>query len=210
MEKDSKKYESRDEAQELTSNCPLKNQQENFSVAFVLQIINGTDDPIFVKDRQHRWVLLNDAFCKLLGRSREELIGKSDYDFFAKAEADVFWEKDELVFVTGISNENEEVLTDERGLTRFISTKKFLFEDDAGNKFVVGSIRDITQYKQVEAELRQSKQLLQLVIDNIPQGIFWKDRNSVYLGCNQNFARDACVLDVRLSMKKTPSRTELM
>ncbi|MFN6569793.1 PAS domain S-box protein [Dendronalium sp. ChiSLP03b] len=193
MEKDSKKYESRDEAQELTSNCPLKNQQENFSVAFVLQIINGTDDPIFVKDRQHRWVLLNDAFCKLLGRSREELIGKSDYDFFPKAEADVFWEKDELVFTTGISNENEEVLTDDRGLTRFISTKKCLFEDDAGNQFVVGSIRDVTQYKQVEAELRQSKQLLQLVIDNIPQGIFWKDRNSVYLGCNRNFARDACV-----------------
>ena len=44
---------------------------------------------------------------------------------------------------------------------------------------------------QTQEELRNSKQLLQLVMDNIPQYIFWKDRNSVYLGCNQNFARAA-------------------
>ena len=41
---------------------------------------------------------------------------------------------------------------------------------------------------QAQEELRESKQLLQLVMDNIPQLIFWKDSNSVYLGCNQNFA----------------------
>jgi two-component system, cell cycle sensor histidine kinase and response regulator CckA len=33
--------------------------------------------------------------------------------------------------------------------------------------------------------------LFQLVMDNLPQFIFWKDRNSVYLGCSQNFARVA-------------------
>jgi PAS domain S-box-containing protein len=30
--------------------------------------------------------------------------------------------------------------------------------------------------------------ILQYVVDNIPYLIFWKDRNSVYLGCNKNFA----------------------
>src|SRR6478735_2753997 len=34
-------------------------------------------------------------------------------------------------------------------------------------------------------------QLLQLVMDNIPQYIFWKDRDLRYLGCNRNFARAA-------------------
>ncbi|WP_341525632.1 PAS domain-containing protein [Nostoc sp. UHCC 0302] len=179
--------------EEVTNNCSLREQQENFSVAFLLQIINGTEDPILVKDRQHRWVLINDAFCNFLRRSREELIGKLDYDLLPKAEADVMWEQDELVLMTGIANENEESFTNNQGQTRFISTKKCLFEDDAGNKFVIASIRDVTQYKQVEADLRQSKQLLQLVIDNIPQGIFWKDRNSVYLGCNQNFLRDTSI-----------------
>jgi PAS domain S-box-containing protein len=42
----------------------------------------------------------------------------------------------------------------------------------------------------LKTQLQQSQQLLQLVIDNIPQSIFWKDHNSVYLGCNRNFAHD--------------------
>lgn len=33
--------------------------------------------------------------------------------------------------------------------------------------------------------------LLQLVMDNIPQAIFWKDVNSRYLGCNKVFAKNA-------------------
>ncbi|MBD2453247.1 AAA family ATPase [Nostoc sp. FACHB-87] len=37
-------------------------------------------------------------------------------------------------------------------------------------------------------ELQQSQQLLRSIIDNIPQVVFWKDRNSNYLGCNQKFA----------------------
>jgi len=42
-----------------------------------------------------------------------------------------------------------------------------------------------------EVALLESQQMLQLVMDNIPQLIFWKDKNSVYLGCNQNFAHVA-------------------
>lgn len=40
-------------------------------------------------------------------------------------------------------------------------------------------------------QLRESRQLLQLILDNVPQAVFWKDRNSVYQGCNRNFAADA-------------------
>jgi len=46
---------------------------------------------------------------------------------------------------------------------------------------------------QVEENLRKSQEMLQLVMDNIPQSISWKDKNSVYLGCNRNFARLAGV-----------------
>ncbi len=45
--------------------------------------------------------------------------------------------------------------------------------------------------KKSEEALRQSQEMLQSVIDNIPQLIFWKDRNSVYLGCNRLFATAA-------------------
>jgi diguanylate cyclase (GGDEF)-like protein/PAS domain S-box-containing protein len=48
--------------------------------------------------------------------------------------------------------------------------------------------RDISDRKQTEKAMIEKEELLQLVLDNIPQYIFWKDRNSVYLGCNRNFA----------------------
>ena len=47
--------------------------------------------------------------------------------------------------------------------------------------------------EQIETQLKTSQQLLQLVMDTLPEAIFWKDRQSVYLGCNQNFAEDAGV-----------------
>ena len=51
--------------------------------------------------------------------------------------------------------------------------------------------KEITERRQIEEALKQSKQMLQLVMNNIPQAIFWKDENSVYIGCNNNFATEA-------------------
>ena len=36
-----------------------------------------------------------------------------------------------------------------------------------------------------------SEQTLYLVLDNMPEAAFWKDRNSVYLGCNRHFSKAA-------------------
>ena len=56
-------------------------------------------------------------------------------------------------------------------------------------------IRDVTERIKAEEELRASKDMLQLIMDNIPQLIFWKDRQSVYQGCNRNFAQAADLTD---------------
>ncbi|BAY19069.1 two-component sensor histidine kinase [Anabaenopsis circularis NIES-21] len=50
-------------------------------------------------------------------------------------------------------------------------------------------LTEIAQRQIVEEQLRQSQIMLQLVMDTIPQGILWKDCNSVVLGCNRNFAK---------------------
>jgi len=55
----------------------------------------------------------------------------------------------------------------------------------------VGIMNDITDRINAQQALRQSQQMLQLVLDTIPVRVFWKDRNSVYLGCNRAFANDA-------------------
>ncbi|MBD2128601.1 PAS domain S-box protein [Microcoleus sp. ZQ-A2] len=53
---------------------------------------------------------------------------------------------------------------------------------------VEGFITDISDRKQSEKALQEKEEFLELVLENIPQFIFWKDRNSVYFGCNRNFA----------------------
>jgi PAS domain S-box-containing protein len=310
----------------------------NRSSAFWLDVLESVPDPVFIKDPQQRIVWLNQACCDFMKCDRDRVLGKSDYDFFPAEEAQVFGEQDRWVFQTGITHENEERFTDDRGVTHIISTRKALLQDETGDRFIVGTIRDITDRnaqleqanaslhaeiadrQQVEAELlkreeflssiydgveqlilvvnvlekgvfryagfnlasqrllgidrneginqtpeqwlgkqvgkqvrqryqscvksgepmtyeecvvfngrtiwalttlnpirnaagkiyrlvgtsiditdrkhaedklQQSQQLLQLAIDNIPQLIFWKDRNSEYLGCSQNFARIA-------------------
>ncbi|NTW31673.1 MAG: PAS domain S-box protein [Bacteroidetes bacterium] len=135
----------------------------NKSRNFLDKIINSTSDPIFVKDRKHLWVLLNDAFCSFKGASKEELIGKSDYEFFPKNEADEFWEKDEQVFNTGIENLNEESFTDANGVNHTILTKKALYIDPNGNKFIVGIIRDITERKISEDLIKIKNEQLQKI-----------------------------------------------
>jgi|GEM_PF-1672365 len=52
-------------------------------------------------------------------------------------------------------------------------------------------VRNITERTRSALQLSESRQMLQLVMGNIPQFVFWKDRDSVYVGCNDNFARAA-------------------
>jgi PAS domain S-box-containing protein len=124
-------------------------------------IINSIADPVFVKDRDHRWILLNDAICRFLGHTREELIGRSDYDFFPREEADVFWQKDELVFETGQENVNEETITDASYTPHIIATKKALYIDPTGQKYIVGVIRDVTDQKKFEETLKKFNEELE-------------------------------------------------
>ncbi len=131
---------------------------------YLEKIINSIGDPIFVKNRQHQFVLVNDAFCALSGRSCEELLGKTDYDIFPAEQVDVFLEKDERVFETGNENVNEETITDSLGINRTIVTKKTLYTDNFGNRFIVGIIRDITERKWAEEELQKTNRQLKLSI----------------------------------------------
>jgi PAS domain S-box-containing protein len=129
------------------------------SKEFLNKIINSIGDPLFVKDRQHRLILVNDAACKVFGRSRDDLIGQTAYDLFpAKEMADISWQKDEEVFRTGKENVNEETNTYAPGETRTVLVKKTLYTDNAGNRLLVGITRDITDRKLAEKALREREE----------------------------------------------------
>ncbi len=128
---------------------------------FLDRIINSVGDPIFVKDTQHNWVLLNDAFCQLMGCSREALLGKNDFDCFKKEEAEISWAKDEDVFRTGHENISEERVKDAQGVTHTVLTRKVIYVDESKQSFLVGVIVDITQLKNIQDELARSNKELE-------------------------------------------------
>ena len=132
------------------------------SKEFLNGVINTIPDPIFVKDKDRKRIVLNDAYCNLLGRSFEELMYKSDYDLFPEHEADVFFQQDRLIFDQGNAQEHEEELTDGLGIKHFIATKRSLHQDAAGNLFLVGVIRDITERKRLEEKLKRTAEELAL------------------------------------------------
>jgi PAS domain S-box-containing protein len=132
--------------------------------AFTQRIIDAIPDPIFVKDRQHRWLLMNDACGVMIGHPREALVGKSDHDFLPAEQADIFWEKDELVFASRRENLNEEPITDGSGALRWLQTKKVIASHEGGD-ILVGVIRDITERKRMENELRKEADFQRVLLD---------------------------------------------
>ncbi len=127
------------------------------TLPFLAGILDALPNPVFVKDERHRWVLLNERFCRMLGRDRAELIGRSDFDFFPRAEAEEFWRRDDHVFATGEVDENEELFTDGRGETRVMLTRKMLLVDPVGRRYLVGVASDISERKRMEQELVRSR-----------------------------------------------------
>jgi diguanylate cyclase (GGDEF)-like protein/PAS domain S-box-containing protein len=123
---------------------------------FLNSIIDTIPDPVFVKDQQHRWIVVNQAYCRLIGYALNDLLDKNEFDFFAPDQAAHFWHQDDLTFSSGRENEIEEEFKDAQGITYQIATKRSLHRDRAGNLFLVGVIRDITRRKQIEEALRQT------------------------------------------------------
>ena len=91
----------------------------------------------------------------------------------------------------------------------------------SGEDEVLLMIRDISDRKRAEqqlyqlnqdleakveertAELQEREKFLQTVLDTFPLAVFWKDRNSVYLGCNRHFLRDTGLASVAEVIGKT-------
>jgi len=171
-------------AKRLRAEAELKKSRQ-----FLDSIINSIDDPIFVKDQQHRWVVLNEAACQVMGHHKEEIIGKSDYDLFPKEQADVFWEKDNLVLKTGETNVNEEKIT-WHGKLHVVSTKKSVFTYSlTGEKFITGVVRDVTEYRRTENELLFKTALLESQTETSIDGILVVDSDGKSILFNKRYGQ---------------------
>jgi PAS domain S-box-containing protein len=127
---------------------------------FLERLLNAVADPIFVKDREHRLLLVNDAYCALVGRPREQVLGVPNRDYLPVEQVDVFERRDALVFETGKEDVNEELITDAKGVTHVLVTKKTLGRDADGRPVIVGVVRDVTEMVKAVEDLKRSDEQL--------------------------------------------------
>lgn len=130
-------------------------------------ILDYVGSPVFAKDKDHRWIFVNKAFCDSLGCAPAALLGKSDYEFFPKEQADVFWERDNEVFRSRKEDVNEEQISWPGGEPRTILTRKRVFTDASGRDVLVGVTSDITELKKANTELTIFRRLLETSNDAI-------------------------------------------
>tara|TARA_R110002074_G_scaffold349981_2_gene520778 strand:- start:48229 stop:51588 length:3360 start_codon:yes stop_codon:yes gene_type:complete len=173
----------------LTDITERKNAEEQIikSEKYLDSIINNIGDPVFVKDDQSHFLKANTAFYNLFNRTEKEILGKDFADDVPQEVRERYLRIDEQVMSTGIENIDEDSIQTKGKVKRFISTKKSRFIDGSGNKFLIGTIRDITTAKIAEEELIKSKIYLDNIINNIGDPVFVKDANSRLLIVNDAF-----------------------
>lgn len=140
---------------------------------FLNSIVNAIGDPVFVKDDRHRFIVVNDALCTLIGRPREAILGRSERDFFPAEQVDGFWKSDALVLATGQEISMEEDITNGRGELRTMVTKKTSCSDARGHQRVVGVVRDITERKRMERVLEISEEKFRRIVEASPTAMFF-------------------------------------
>lgn len=162
-------------------------QDEKEYKRIILELVGN---PIFLKDNDHKIVFANNAFFDLFDLNENNVLGKTLEENVPENEMQHFLKIDRSVLDTGIPDIREEELTI-KSRTHTIITKKTRFIDESGNKFLVGSINDITKRKEFENMLLESKNHLKLIYDTVEDGIFHlkvEENNSYrFLSVNKSF-----------------------
>jgi len=170
----------------------LRESEEKFIALF-----EGAAEGILVADlKSRKFLYANPAICKMLGYTEMELKGMAMADIHPK---------DSLKHVI---SEFEAQARGEKILTKNIPCLRkdgtVIYADVKGNKVLIGGIEcnvgfftDVTEQRRMDEELRDSEQRLKesehryrILVENLPQKIFLKNKDSVYISCNENYARD--------------------
>jgi|GEM_PF-1520322 len=118
--------------------------------------INLLPNPIFIKNKDHIWVEVNDAFCAFLGETRENIIGKSDFEFAPEELAKEYRAKDKSVFETKQSEISLEQNNGRDGEVRWVEAQKSYFEDEYGEPYLIGLLIDVTEQRARETAMAKA------------------------------------------------------
>lgn len=141
-------------------------------------IADSSEDAIFAKDLEGRYILINRAACNFVGKSANEILGKDDRAIFPPDQATMLMEIAQRVIREKRSHTTEERLSTLGGERVFLATKGPLRDGDGQVIGIFGISRDITRRKAIEAALMASEQRFHTLFDSATVAIMVHDRET--------------------------------
>jgi PAS domain S-box-containing protein len=170
-------------------------------------LIETTGTGYVILDLEGRVRTANKEYLRLTGRTTlDEIIGKKVTDWTAPYDLLRNEQEVEKCIQQGQVRNLEIDYQKPDGTIQPIEINASLIQSVSGQN-ILTVCRDITKRKKTDEDLFNSRQMLQLVLDTIPQRVFWKDLNSVYLGCNKSVAVDCGYSDPSELAGKTDYET---
>ncbi|KAF0250418.1 MAG: putative hybrid sensor histidine kinase [bacterium] len=155
------------------------------SEATLRTIIESATDAIFIKDLQGKYLLINSAGARFLGKTVEEVIGKDDREFFSLDTAEEIMAGDRLVITSNQTHSYEDIGT-AAGVTRTYLSIKTPYHDSEGKVIgLIGISREITERKRVEEAIAAEKKLLAVTLGSIKDGVITVDKEGTIVLINQ-------------------------
>lgn len=143
---------------------------------------------IFYKDKENRFIRVNQQFADIMGVPKKELEGKSLYDMYSKEQADAFWQDDLEVIRSGKPKTNiVERAPTKKGIL-WVKTDKVPYRDASGQIIgVIGFTIDITELKKAEDRMSRSEAYLNKIINSMADPLFVKDEGHRWILVNDSF-----------------------
>jgi PAS domain S-box-containing protein len=145
---------------------------------------------ILRKDSEGRFTFANQRFCKLNDRPFDEIIGKTDHDLFPKDQADKYRRDDLRVMDGDQTYATTEIHTQPDGTELHVEVIKTPIHNEAGE--VTGlqcMFWDVTERHLMEEQLAYERDLLNALLDNVPDRIYIKDTESRFIKGSSALAR---------------------
>ena len=169
------------------ANAELKKSRDRYHMLF-----ESTGDSIYLHEIDPknevlgRFIEVNNTACESLGYTRDELLRLTALDIISYDKKDEVKEHIRAIYKKGGQTfESSHMRAD--GTIFPVEVNAHLIQNDDSSDFILSVARDITGRKQAEEALRKSEGHLRTLIQTIPDMVWLKDEEGIYLACNPMF-----------------------